>query len=81
MRPRLIKGIAVSPGFAVGPALVVRWEMPAVPDVAIGPQQVRLVTHLDVSETQCRQAAKILRETAGRLAGGHKTAKELEPAY
>src|SRR5512134_2369030 len=40
MRPRLIKGIAVSPGFAVGPALVVRWELPAVPDVAIGPAQV-----------------------------------------
>jgi len=49
--------------------------------LAIGPQQVRLVTHLDVSEAQCRQAAKILRETAGRLAGGHKSAKELEPAY
>lgn len=40
MRPRLVKGIAVSPGFAVGPALVVRWELPAVPDVAIGPAQV-----------------------------------------
>ena len=49
--------------------------------LAIGPQQVRLVTHLDVSEAQCRQAATILRETAGRLASGKKTAKELEPAY
>ncbi|HEX5104579.1 MAG TPA: GntG family PLP-dependent aldolase, partial [Pirellulaceae bacterium] len=49
--------------------------------LAIGPQQVRLVTHLDVSESQCRQAATILRETASRLASGKKSAKELEPAY
>ena len=49
--------------------------------LAIGPQQVRMVTHLDVTEAQCRQAATILRETAGRLASGKKTAKELEPAY
>ena len=49
--------------------------------LAIGPQQVRMVTHLDVTESQCRQAAKIIRETAGRLASGKKIAKELEPAY
>jgi threonine aldolase len=49
--------------------------------LAIGPQQVRLVTHLDVSETQCRQAGQLIRETAGRLASGQKAAKELEPAY
>jgi threonine aldolase len=49
--------------------------------LAIGPQQVRLVTHLDVSESQSLQAAKIIRETAGRLASGQKSSKELEPAY
>jgi threonine aldolase len=49
--------------------------------LAIGPQQVRMVTHLDVSEAQCKQAAKIIRETAGKLASGKKSAKELEPAY
>src|SRR5262245_32805571 len=49
--------------------------------LAIGPQQVRMVTHLDVNEAQCRQAATIIRETAGRLASGKKSAKELEPAY
>jgi threonine aldolase len=49
--------------------------------LAIGPQQVRLVTHLDVNEAQCRQAAKIIREAAGRLASGKRMAKELEPAY
>jgi threonine aldolase len=49
--------------------------------LAIGPQQVRLVTHLDVSESQCRQAGQILQATAGRLARGEKSAVELEPAY
>jgi threonine aldolase len=49
--------------------------------LATSPTQIRLVTHLDVTESQCRQAAAILRETAGRLASGQKSAKELEPAY
>jgi phosphotransferase system enzyme I (PtsI) len=44
MPHRLIKGIAVSPGVAVGPALVVRWEAPVVPDVPIGPGQVAAET-------------------------------------
>jgi phosphotransferase system enzyme I (PtsI) len=40
MPHRIIKGIAVSPGVAVGPALVVRWEAPVVPDVPIRAEQV-----------------------------------------
>jgi threonine aldolase len=49
--------------------------------LSISPTQVRIVTHLDVTESQCVQAAKIIRETAERLASGQKSAKELEPAY
>jgi threonine aldolase len=49
--------------------------------LAIGPQQVRMVTHLDVTEAQCTEAAKIIRETATRLTSGQKSAKQLEPAY
>lgn len=49
--------------------------------LAIGPLQVRLVTHLDVNEAQCCEAAKIIRQTAERLTSGKKSAKELEPAY
>jgi threonine aldolase len=49
--------------------------------LAIGPQQVRLVTHLDVNESQCRRAAQIIVETAGRLASGQRSKVELEPAY
>lgn len=40
MPHRLIRGIAVSPGVAVGPALVVRWEVPAVPEHAIRADEV-----------------------------------------
>lgn len=49
--------------------------------LATSPTQIRFVTHLDVSEAQCRQAAKIVRETADRTSKGTKVAKELEPAY
>jgi threonine aldolase len=49
--------------------------------LAIGPQQVRMVTHLDVNEAQCQRAGQIIVETAGRLASGKKSKVELEPAY
>ena len=71
----------VEPTLGSAAELVAELKSRGVLCLAIGPQQVRLVTHLDVSESQCRQAATILRETAGRLASGQKTAKELEPAY
>ncbi|MEK7667289.1 MAG: phosphoenolpyruvate--protein phosphotransferase [Gemmatimonadota bacterium] len=35
MTHRLIRGVAVSPGIAVGPVLVVRWELPPVPERTI----------------------------------------------
>jgi len=37
---RVIQGIPVSRGVAVGPALVVRWEVPATADLAISPEDV-----------------------------------------
>jgi threonine aldolase len=49
--------------------------------LAIGPQQVRLVTHLDVNEAQCKRAGQIIVEMAGKLASGKKSKVELEPAY
>jgi threonine aldolase len=71
----------VEPTLGSAAELVAELKTRGVHCLAIGPQQVRLVTHLDVAESQCRQAAKILRETATRLASGRKEAKELEPAY
>ena len=37
---------------------------------AIGPAQVRLVTHLDVSQAQCSAAAEIIQSTAAAMAKG-----------
>ncbi|MDX1946786.1 MAG: GntG family PLP-dependent aldolase [Pirellulaceae bacterium] len=92
---RAAKGISLWPAevetniviFRVEPRLgsaaefVAELKAQGVWSLAIGPSQVRLVTHLDVSEAQCRQAAAVLREVADGLAAGKRTAAELEPAY
>ena len=49
--------------------------------LAISQTQVRLVTHLDVTEAQCREAGKIIQRVAAELAKGNTTTRELEPAY
>jgi len=38
--PRLFRGIGVSPGVACGPALIIRWDFPEVPDRTVRPDQV-----------------------------------------
>jgi threonine aldolase len=48
---------------------------------AIGPAQVRLVTHLDVSQAQCAAAAEIIQSTAAAMAKGRRTATLVEAAY
>ncbi len=37
---RLLRGIGVSPGIAIGPALIVRWTMPEVPSRVVPKTQV-----------------------------------------
>jgi phosphotransferase system enzyme I (PtsI) len=37
---RLLMGIGVSPGIAIGPALVLRWTMPEVPSRVVSRSQV-----------------------------------------
>lgn len=71
----------VEPRLGSAAEFVAELKQAGVLCLATSPTQVRLVTHLDVSEAQCVQAATILRQTAERLAGGKKTAKQLEPAY
>jgi phosphotransferase system enzyme I (PtsI) len=36
----VIRGVGVSPGVVVAPALIVQWDFPEVPDRAVGPDQV-----------------------------------------
>jgi hypothetical protein len=38
--------------------------------LAIGPQSIRIVTHLDVNESQVREAGRILQEVAEEYACG-----------
>jgi phosphoenolpyruvate-protein phosphotransferase (PTS system enzyme I) len=40
MKDRLVRGIGVSPGVAYAPAVVVRWELPDVPDRTVTPAEV-----------------------------------------
>jgi threonine aldolase len=71
----------VEPRLGTAAQFVAELKAERVLALAIGPQQVRLVTHLDVSEDQCRKAATIVEQVAARLASGKKTAAELEAAY
>jgi threonine aldolase len=71
----------VEPKLASAAEFAAELKGQGVLSLAIGPQQVRMVTHLDVNEDQCRWAGQIIVETAGRLASGKKAKVELEPAY
>lgn len=70
MPHRLIRGIAVSPGVAAGPALVVRWEVPEVSDQAIAPSDVeREVARLREALEFARERIEAVRQQAARRAG------------
>jgi phosphotransferase system enzyme I (PtsI) len=60
MNDKLLKGIGVSPGIAIGQAVVVRWAMPEVPHRVVPRSQVD-------RETKRLQAA--LRDVVGQLEG------------
>lgn len=49
--------------------------------IAIGPTQVRAVTHLDVSREDCERAASQLNEVAEKLAAGNRPREVTEIAY
>ncbi|QDU31751.1 L-allo-threonine aldolase [Anatilimnocola aggregata] len=92
---RQTEGISLSPKdvdtniiiFAVEPALgssaqfAAELKQQGVLSLPISGTQVRLVTHLDVTEALCRQAAKIIKQVAGELAKGNTSTRELEAAY
>ncbi|HET9513696.1 MAG TPA: phosphoenolpyruvate--protein phosphotransferase [Gemmatimonadales bacterium] len=69
MSERVLRGIGVSPGLAYGPAMVVDWRFPDVPDRGIGPDQVdaeilrlrsaveQVVRHLETLRQRVRERA------------------------
>lgn len=70
MPHRVIHGIAVSPGVAVGPALVVRWEIPRVPDHAIREDEVEgEIARLREAFGFAKERIALVREKAAVRAG------------
>jgi phosphotransferase system enzyme I (PtsI) len=61
MPQRLMRGVAVSPGVGVGPALVVRWEVPSVPERNIARGEV------DAEIERLRDALEWSRERVRRV--------------
>ena len=56
--PRTLRGIGVSPGVAVAPALIMRWDFPEVPDRGVRPEQV---------EAEVRRLREAVDHTVGQL--------------
>ena len=54
----------VEPELCSAPGFVAALESKGVLALAVGPQRVRVVTHLDVSAEAVERAAKIIGETA-----------------
>ena len=56
--PRILRGIGVSPGVEVAPALIMQWDFPEVPDRAVRPEQV---------EDEVRRLREAVAEVVGHL--------------
>jgi phosphotransferase system enzyme I (PtsI) len=70
MPSRLLRGVGVSPGVAVGPALVVRWAVPQVPEGAVTPVEVdRELERLHGALEWARERIERIRERALVRAG------------
>ncbi len=70
MTGRLLRGIGVSPGIAIGPALVVSWELPKVEQRVVAPDAVdREVGRLREAIAEVQAMVRDLRDRTGRRAG------------
>jgi phosphoenolpyruvate-protein phosphotransferase (PTS system enzyme I) len=68
--PRTLRGIGVSPGVAVAPALIIRWDFPEVPDRGVRPDQVeaevrRLREAVDYTVAQLTELGERVLRRAG----------------
>jgi phosphoenolpyruvate-protein phosphotransferase (PTS system enzyme I) len=68
--PRTLRGIGVSPGVAVAPALIIRWDFPEVPDRGVRPDQVdaevrRLREAVDHTVAQLQELGERVLRRAG----------------
>ena len=66
----ILKGIPASPGIVVGPAHLLRWEVPEVPATVIGDDEVpRELERLGIALARAVERLRIIRERAVRTAG------------
>ena len=74
MSERTLRGIGVSPGVAYGPALVVDWRFPDVPDRGIGPDQLEAeIARLHDAVEQVVKHLEGLRERVRERAGSEES--------
>jgi threonine aldolase len=71
----------VDPALGSAAQLVAEMKIEGVLCNAIDPQKVRLVTHLDVTQSQCQAAGATIQKVALAMSRGKKTASPLEAAY
>jgi phosphotransferase system enzyme I (PtsI) len=70
MSDRLLKGIGVSPGMAIGPAVVVRWTLPEVPHRVVPRSQVeKEIRRLRAAVRDVRRYLQALKAKAEARAG------------
>lgn len=73
MDDRLLRGIGVSPGIAVGPARVIRWELPGVRRSLVSADQVKdEIASLREAVQSVRTLLEDLRERTRRRAGAEE---------
>lgn len=73
--------LRVDPRCATAGQFVAALQQRGVRTLGVGAQLVRLVTHLDVSEPQARQAAEIIPQVADDLSNGRMAFPPEEPTY
>lgn len=71
----------VNPSLGSAAEFAAEMKQKGVLAFATSATQIRLVTHLDVSEAHCREAGKIIQQVASDMAQGKRTTRELEAAY
>jgi threonine aldolase len=72
---------AIEPAMGTAPDFVAELERQNVLVLPVSPTTIRLVTHLDVTEAQVRQAAETISQTAAALAAGKRVAQSDMAAF
>lgn len=72
---------SVDPSLGSAAEFVAALKQAGVLMLAISPTQIRAVTHLDVSQSDCTQAAEVLVQVSEQMAAGRRPEEITEAAY